>query len=36
VDELPKTQTQRVEKYRIRKEGLTGECWDREKSAWIK
>jgi crotonobetaine/carnitine-CoA ligase len=35
VDELPKTQTQRVEKYRIRKEGLTGECWDREKSAWI-
>jgi crotonobetaine/carnitine-CoA ligase len=36
MDQLPKTQTQRVEKYRIREEGLTGECWDREKCAWIK
>jgi len=35
VEELPKTQTQRVEKYRIRKEGLTGKCWDRETNNWI-
>ena len=35
VSELPKTQTQRVEKHRIRREGLTGECWDRQTSGWI-
>jgi crotonobetaine/carnitine-CoA ligase len=36
VDELPKTQTQRVEKHRVRREGLTGKCWDREKNGWNK
>lgn len=35
VRELPKTQTERVEKHRIRREGLTAECWDRQTSGWI-
>jgi carnitine-CoA ligase len=28
VDELPRTQTQRVEKYRLRQEGITEDTWD--------
>jgi carnitine-CoA ligase len=30
VDELPKTPSERVEKYRLRAEGLTSGTWDRE------
>ena len=30
VDELPKTPSQRVEKYRLREEGLTSDTWDRQ------
>jgi crotonobetaine/carnitine-CoA ligase len=29
VEELPKNHAQRVEKYRLREEGLTAETWDR-------
>jgi crotonobetaine/carnitine-CoA ligase len=29
VDELPKNHAQRVEKYRLREEGLTAGTWDR-------
>ena len=31
VDELPKNHAQRVEKYRLREEGLTPDAWDRLK-----
>ncbi|MHB8917266.1 MAG: AMP-binding protein [Desulfocucumaceae bacterium] len=31
---LPKTQTERVEKHRLRAEGITGETWDREKAGY--
>ena len=30
VDELPKTPTQKVEKYVLRREGITADTWDRE------
>ena len=29
-DALPKTPSERVEKYRIKEEGITADCWDRE------
>lgn len=32
VDELPKTPVHRVEKYKLRNEGITPDTWDREKS----
>jgi crotonobetaine/carnitine-CoA ligase len=32
VAELPKTPTNRVEKYRLREAGITGDTWDREKA----
>jgi crotonobetaine/carnitine-CoA ligase len=32
VEELPKTPTGRVEKYRLREIGLTKDAWDREKA----
>ena len=32
ADELPKTPTGRVEKYRLRKMGVTGNTWDRERA----
>jgi crotonobetaine/carnitine-CoA ligase len=28
VDSLPRTQTQRVEKYRLRSAGITEDTWD--------
>jgi crotonobetaine/carnitine-CoA ligase len=31
-DSLPKTPSDRVEKYKIKNEGVTADCWDREKS----
>lgn len=34
MDELPKTPTQRVEKYRLREEGVTRDTWDREKAGY--
>ena len=34
-DSLPKTPSQRVEKYKIKQEGVTDDCWDREKSGVI-
>nr|WP_245745153.1 hypothetical protein [Lentibacillus persicus] len=30
VSELPRTPSQRVEKYKLRKEGVTEDTWDRE------
>jgi crotonobetaine/carnitine-CoA ligase len=33
MDRLPKTPTQRVQKFRLRDEGVTADTWDREKSA---
>jgi len=32
IDQLPKTPTERVEKYRLREEGVTSDTWDLEKS----
>jgi crotonobetaine/carnitine-CoA ligase len=32
VTELPKTPTNRIEKYRLRQQGITGATWDREKA----
>lgn len=29
-DSLPKTPSERVEKYKLKNEGVTGDCWDRE------
>ena len=29
-NELPKTPSERVEKYKLKKEGVTDDCWDRE------
>jgi carnitine-CoA ligase len=31
-DSLPKTPSERVEKYRLKEEGVTADCWDREKA----
>ena len=33
VDELPRTQTQRVEKYKLRAEGVTADTYDAEQAA---
>jgi len=33
-DSLPKTPTQRVEKYKLREEGVTKDTWDREKAGY--
>lgn len=30
LDELPHTPTQKIEKYRLRDEGITEDAWDRE------
>ncbi|MFP3566416.1 AMP-binding protein [Paraburkholderia sp. SIMBA_030] len=32
---LPKTPSERVEKYRLRNEGVTADCWDREQSGRV-
>jgi crotonobetaine/carnitine-CoA ligase len=32
VEELPKTPTNRIEKYRLRELGITENTWDREKA----
>lgn len=34
LDELPKTPTERVEKYRLREAGITQDTWDREKEGY--
>jgi crotonobetaine/carnitine-CoA ligase len=34
-DSLPKTPTARVEKYKLREEGVTKDTWDREKAGYI-
>ncbi|MEX3855870.1 AMP-binding protein [Paraburkholderia sp. BR10923] len=34
-DSLPKTPSQRVEKYRLRAEGVTADCWDRERAGIV-
>jgi crotonobetaine/carnitine-CoA ligase len=31
-ESLPKTPTERVEKYKLRQEGVTANTWDREKA----
>lgn len=35
MDELPKTPSQRIEKYRMRAEGVTEETWDREQHGFV-
>jgi crotonobetaine/carnitine-CoA ligase len=35
VDELPKTPSERVEKYKLRQEGITAESWDREAHDYV-
>ncbi len=35
MEQLPKTPTQRVEKYRLREEGVTPDTWDRETAGYI-
>ena len=35
VDELPKTPTQKVQKTELRREGVTGDTWDRERDGGI-
>jgi crotonobetaine/carnitine-CoA ligase len=35
LDELPKTPSQRVEKYRLRAEGITADTWDREQAGIV-
>ncbi len=32
---LPKTPSERVEKYKLKKEGVTEDCWDREKAGIV-
>jgi crotonobetaine/carnitine-CoA ligase len=32
---LPKTPSDRVEKYRLRDEGVTADCWDREQAGLV-
>lgn len=32
---LPKTPSERVEKYKLKKEGITPDCWDREKAGIV-
>ena len=33
-ESLPKTATARVEKYKLREQGVTGDTWDREKAGY--
>jgi crotonobetaine/carnitine-CoA ligase len=33
-ESLPKTPTTRVEKYKLREEGVTKDTWDREKAGY--
>ena len=35
MDELPKTPSQRIEKYKLRSEGITPDTWDREDHGFI-
>ena len=35
MDEMPKTPTQRVQKYQLRQEGVTLDTWDREKAGYV-
>jgi len=35
MQELPKTPSQRVEKYRLRAEGITADTWDREEHGFV-
>jgi crotonobetaine/carnitine-CoA ligase len=34
IKDMPKTPTQRIEKYKLRKEGVTLDTWDREKAGY--
>lgn len=34
MDEMPKTPTQRVQKYRLRQDGVTADTWDREQAGY--
>jgi crotonobetaine/carnitine-CoA ligase len=35
VDELPKTPSERIEKYKLRETGVTGDTWDREDHGYV-
>ena len=34
-DSLPKTPSERVEKYKLKNEGVTEDCWDRDASGIV-
>ena len=34
-DSLPKTPSERVEKYKLKNEGVTEDCWDRDKAGIV-
>jgi crotonobetaine/carnitine-CoA ligase len=34
VDELPKTPSQRVQKFKLREQGITGDTWDRNEHGY--
>lgn len=34
-DALPKTPSERVEKYKLKQEGITADCWDREQAGIV-
>ena len=34
IEEMPKTPTQRVQKYQLRQEGVTEDTWDREQAGY--
>jgi len=31
-DSMPKTPSERVEKFKLKQEGITADCWDREEA----
>ena len=35
MDALPKNASERVEKYKLKQEGITQDCWDREKAGVV-
>jgi crotonobetaine/carnitine-CoA ligase len=35
VPELPKTPSQRIQKYKLREQAITADTWDRDKSGYV-
>ena len=34
MEKMPKTPSERIEKYKLREEGITPDTWDREKAGY--